>query len=126
LRDGNVYTENSTRCKETKLQGIIKGKIDAKSIVMTDGWRGYDGLVDVWYDKHFRVNHGKNEFALKGDIHINGIESFWSFTKRRLRKFNGVKNNFELHLNESEFRWRKTDKEIYDKLILIFKKRDRY
>jgi transposase len=45
---------------------------------MTDGWRGYDELVDVGYDKHFRVNHGKNEFALEGDIHINGIESFWS------------------------------------------------
>lgn len=126
LRDGHVYTEIVPDAKKPTLQGIIKGKIDPKSIVMTDGWRGYDGLVDVGYDKHFRVNHGKNEFALEGDIHINGIESFWSFTKRRLRKFNGVKKNFELHLKESEFRWRKTDKEIYDKLILIFKKRDRY
>jgi len=70
---------------------------------MTDGWRVYDGLVDVRYDKHYRVNHGKNEFALKGDIHINVIESFWSFTKLRLTKFNGVKKNFELHLKESEF-----------------------
>jgi hypothetical protein len=27
---------------------------------------------------------------------INGIESFWSFTKRRLAKLNGVKRSFEL------------------------------
>ncbi len=41
--------------------------------------------------------NGKNEFA-HGNCHINGIESFWSFTKRRLAKFNGVTANFELHL----------------------------
>jgi len=57
---------------------------------------------------------------------LTNVESFWSFTERRLRKFNEVKKNFELHLKESEFRWRKTDNEIYDKLISIFKKRDRY
>ena len=35
-----------------------------------------------------------------------GIESFWSFVKRRLRKFNGVrKNTFLLYLKESEWRF---------------------
>jgi len=38
----------------------------------------------------FRVNHGANEFARDGHCHINAIESFWSFTKRRLAKFNDV------------------------------------
>jgi len=69
--------------------------------------RGYNGLVDVGYPKHFRVNHGANEFARDGHCHINGVESFWSFTKRRLAKFNGVKVNFDLHLKECEWRWRK-------------------
>jgi len=36
---------------------------------------GYDGLVDIGFDKHFRVHHGNNEFA-SGERHINGIESF--------------------------------------------------
>jgi transposase-like protein len=36
-----------------------------------------------------RVFHSKNEFA-RGKNHVNGIESFWSFTKRRLAKFNGL------------------------------------
>ena len=61
-----------------------------ESILYTDGWRGYNGLVDVGYGRHFRVNHGANEFSKGGGIHINGIESFWSFTKRRLAKFNLV------------------------------------
>ena len=37
-----------------------------------------------------------------GTATFNGIESFWSFTKRRLAKFNGVSVNFELHLKESK------------------------
>lgn len=107
-RNGKVYTEIIPNCKKKILQDIIKGKIAPSTIIYTDGWRGYDGLVDVGYDKHFRVNHGKNEFAKKGTgIHINGIENFWSFTKRRLAKFNGTKVNFEFHLKECEWRYGK-------------------
>ena len=40
------------------------------------GKRGCDGLVDLGLDKHFRLNHGSNEFV-KGCRHVNGIESFW-------------------------------------------------
>ncbi|TXI21683.1 MAG: IS1595 family transposase, partial [Nitrosomonas sp.] len=47
---------------------------------------------------------------------INGIESFWSFTKRRLAKFNGVSVNFELHLKESEWRWKKQPDELASEL----------
>jgi transposase-like protein len=36
-----------------------------------------------------RIN--KQKSFTKGRAHINGIEAFWSFTKRRLAKFNGVK-----------------------------------
>lgn len=46
-----------------------------------------------------------NEFA-RGKNHVNGIESFWSYPKRRLLKFNGIhKEKFLLHLKESELRW---------------------
>lgn len=115
-----VYTEIVPDCKKKTLQGIIRGKVDINTVIYTDGWRGYNGLVDVGYDKHFRVNHGKDEFALKDEdgtaITVNGIESFWSFTKRRLNKFNGTKKNFELHLKESEWRWDKNETELFDEL----------
>ena len=78
-----------------------------ESVIFSYGWRGgYNGLVDVGYSRHFRVNHGVHEFARDGHCHINGIESFWGFTKRRLAKFIGVLVNFELHLKESEWRWK--------------------
>ena len=53
----------------------VRGKIDAVAMVNTDGWRDYDGLVDVGFDRHFRVRHGQDEFV-HGASHINGIESF--------------------------------------------------
>jgi len=112
-RDGRVYTEIVPNCKKKTLQGIIRGKVDLKSAIYSDGWRGYDGLVDVGYNKHYRVNHGDSEFSKGKGIHINGIENFWSFTKRRLSKFNGVKKNFELHLKECEWRYSKD----YDTLV---------
>lgn len=93
-----VFTEIIPDVKSKTLLPIIQGKVDIRSIIYSDGWRAYDGLVALGYDKHYRVNHGRNEFALKGEdgaiITVNGIESFWSFTKRRLAKFNGSKKYF--------------------------------
>jgi transposase len=42
---------------------------------------------------------------VQGASLINGIESFWSFTKARLQQFKGVpRHTFLLHLKVSEFR----------------------
>ena len=99
-----MYTEIGPDCPVKTLQGIIRGKIDAVTTANTDGWRGYDGLVDVGFDRHFRVCHGRDDFVL-GASRINGIESFWSFAKARLQPFKGVpKHTFALHLKEPEFR----------------------
>lgn len=121
-RNGRVYTEIIPNCRKKTLQKVILGKVDIHSIMYTDGWRGYTGLVSVGYDKHYRVNHGENEFAKNKSVHINGIESFWSFTKRRLAKFNGVKRNFYLHLKECEWRWKRNEQELQKDLIKILHK----
>ena len=119
-RHGRVYTEIIPDCSVRTLRKIITGKIDLSSTLYSDSWSGYDGLVDVGFDKHFRINHHKDEFARK-HVHVNGIESFWSFTKRRLTKFNGVKKNFHLHLKECEWRWKKSPKELEQILLQIVK-----
>lgn len=111
-REGRVYTEIVPDCKRLTLQAVILGKVSVESVIYSDGWRGYNGLVDVGYSRHFRVNHGQHEFDRDGHCHINGIESFWSFTKRRLAKFNGVSVNFKPHLKESEWRWKKQPDEL--------------
>ena len=120
-RGGQVYVEIVPNCAKATLQAIIRGHIAPSAVVHTDGWRGYDGLVDVGYDKHFRVQHGQNEFA-RGSQHINGIESFWSFAKRRLVQFNGVRTeDFETFLLESEMRFNLRRQDLYKFLLASLK-----
>ena len=120
-RGGQVYTEIVPDCSKKTLQAIIRGKIDVAAMVNTDGWRGYDGLVDVGFDRHFRVRHGRDEFV-QGASHINGIESFWSFAKARLHPFKGVpKHTFLLHLKESEFRFNHRYEDLYKRLLKLLR-----
>jgi len=120
-RQGKVYTEIVPDCSAAVLQKVIKGKVDVGSVIHSDGWRGYNGLVDFGYKKHFRVHHGKNEFV-RGNSHINGIESFWGYAKTRLVKFKGMdKKMFNLHLKECEFRFNNRGEDMYQILLKIFR-----
>ena len=122
-RNWKVYTEIVPDVKARTLVPIIRGKVEPGTEINTDGWPAYDGLVDVGYEKHFRVHHWANEFA-RGKQHINGIESFWSYTKRRLSKFNGIKKAyFYYFLKESEFRYncRVLEKDTYKVTLKILR-----
>ena len=117
-RDGKVYTEIVPDCSKPTLQGIIRGRVDPASVINSDGWRGYDGLVDLGYG-HFRVDHSKDEFA-RGRVHINGIEGFWGMAKVRLAKFKGLpKHTFHLHLKETEWRYNHRNLNTY-KILLSY------
>lgn len=116
-RGGNVYTQVIPRATKKNILPILQGKILEETTVHTDGWKSYDGLIDVKNFKHYRVYHSKNEFV-RGKSHINGIESFWSFCKRRMRKQNGVKKDkFLIHLKESEWRWNHRNDDLYKILL---------
>jgi len=61
----------------------------------------------------------RNEFA-RGNCHINGIESFWSYAKRRLAKFKSVpRHTFHLHLKECEFRFHHREENLHDKILSL-------
>ena len=121
-RNGKVFTEIIPNVQRKTLPAIIRGRVSIETVIHSDSWRGYNGLVDLGYPKHFRVNHSADEFATK-DSNINGIESFWSFAKRRLQKFNGLnKNTFNLHLKECEYRFNHRDENLYRTLLTLLKK----
>ena len=121
-RNGRVYTEIVPDCSKHTLQEIIRGRVELESVIHSDGWRGYDGLVDLGYQKHFRVEHGANEFANKHS-HINGIESFWGYAKTRLARFRGLhKHMFYFHLKECEFRFNHRHEDIYTILLKMIRK----
>jgi transposase-like protein len=120
-RHGKVYTEIVPDCRRSTLQGVIRGRVSLESVIHTDGWRGYNGLVDLGYKKHFRVHHGKNEFV-RGKTHINGIESFWGYAKTRLSRFRGIhKKTFLLHLKECEFRFNNRGTDMYSLILKIIR-----
>jgi len=73
----------------THLSGEEPNNVSVDSIIHSDGWRGYHGLVDVGYARHFKVHHGGNGFVW-GSSHINGIESFLTYAKLRLAKLKGI------------------------------------
>jgi transposase-like protein len=113
-RNGKVYTEIVPGCSAKTLQGIIRGFADISSVIHSDGWRGYDGLVDLGYEKHLRVDHSKDEFSKGSGNHINGIESFRGYAKHRLTKFKGIPRHlFHFHLLETEFRFNHRNQDLY-------------
>jgi len=107
--DGRVYTQIIKNASKQELLPIIRRLVSKNNTtIYTDKWRSYDGLVLDGY-KHKRINHSKTYSNRKG-THVNGIENFWSFSKRRLAKFNGVsRKTFLLHLKECEFRYNHKD-----------------
>jgi transposase len=119
-RKGKVFVTIVKNCSKSELMPIIKGHVLEGSTVHTDGWKAYDGLILNGYD-HYRVHHHENEFA-RGKNHVNGIESFWSFAKRRLAKFNGVSSHkFHIYLKECEFRFNYRNQNFYAKMLEVVK-----
>ena len=103
-------------CSKAALLPVIQGKILEGSTIHTDGWKAYDGLLLNGFN-HYRVYHSHNEFS-RGKSHIHGLESFWSFAKRRLTQFNGVcPKSFYLFIKETEFRFNCRDQNWYQLLL---------
>ena len=120
-RYGMVLVSLVSNCSRESLLPIIQGKILEGSTIYTDGWKAYDGLILNGYE-HYRVHHSKSEFV-RGKSHVNGIESFCSFAKRRLDKFNGLTNDkFFLHLKECEFRFNNRHKNLEKETLKIMRK----
>lgn len=119
-RGGKVFTAIVENCSRQELMPIVKGQVLSQSTVYTDGWKSYDGLVLGGY-KHHRIHHHRNQFA-RGKNHVNGIESFWSFTKLRLAKLRGIRHEyFILHLKESEWRFNHRHDNLYRLLLKILR-----
>jgi transposase-like protein len=117
-RGGRVICSPLPNCSKAELLKMIKGHVSPvnESIIFTDGWRGYDGLVLEGY-KHYRVHHSANEFA-RGRRHINGIESFWSYAKTRLARLRGIRSGaFFSHLKETEWRFNHRHDNLYQTLL---------
>jgi len=114
-RKGKVKVEIVKDVKsETLLKETIR-KVKRGSLIYTDKFRSYDGLVMYGF-RHERIDHSKR-FA-NGKVYINGIEGFWSYAKGKLLKFHGLSpKTFKYYLKELEFRYNNRNENLFDKIV---------
>lgn len=116
-RGDKVHTQIVTNGSASEPVPIIKRLAPNNSIIYSDEWKAYDGLVNAGCKKHYRVTHCEDVFT-NGRAHVNGIENFWGVTENRLAKMRGItRKNFNLHLKETEWRFNHRNENIY-KLLL--------
>ena len=120
-RGGRVHCQIVKNCSKATLQAIVEGRVHLSAEIASDAFRSYDGLVEAGFRSHHRLRkyYGRDRarFSENG-VHINGIESFWSYAKRRHQKFNGLPaRSFPAFLKETEFRFNTRDKDLYKILL---------
>jgi transposase-like protein len=86
------------------LQKEVLDRVGFGATVYTDGWVGYDGLKKAEFI-HETVNH--MEEYVRGNVHTQGIENFWSLLKRGLNGTYVAVEPFHLdrYLDEQMFRF---------------------
>lgn len=117
-RRGAVRVVFPERLDRATLQGAIAAHVRPASWVYTDGLNAYDRLHLAGL-RHKRVDHRTT--MGRGRTHINGIENFWGFAKRRLKMYHGGwKRNFRLFIREMEFRFNhRRDPKVVDTLVKL-------
>jgi transposase-like protein len=90
--------------KREVLQAEILEAIEKGSTIYTDRWTGYDRLKQMEY-VHETVTH--LEEYVRGQVHTQGIENFWSLLKRGLKGTYVAVEPFHLdrYLDEQVFRF---------------------
>jgi transposase-like protein len=85
------------------LQNEILDNIEHGSRLYTDEWAGYMGMEKTFV--HEVVQHAKE--YVRGQVHTNGLENFWSLFKRNLRGTYVSVEPFHLdrYLDEQVFRF---------------------
>ena len=108
--------------KRVTLQEKILDHVGWGAHIYTDQWVGYDQLSATNLFVHKTVNHMVEH--VRGNVHTNGIENFWSLLKRTLKGTYVAVEPFHLdrYVTEQVFRFNncgkgKTDKDRLGKVL---------
>jgi transposase-like protein len=103
-RSGLVWAELIDGVEIGDLQPLIEKRVKQGSIVLSDTWRGYTGIATKGY-VHRLVKHEKDNYVSSEGNHINGLEGFWGYLKRKLAAKGGIRKS-RIHLYLGEYVWR--------------------
>lgn len=119
-RKGNVQIDLLADLSEATVERIITQKVKSGSTMMTDEFTSYKGLIYKGYIHRF-VEHRKEQYG-RGNVHVNGMENFWSWAKEQMFKFHGVfKHNLFIYLKEMEWKFNHRCLSPEEKAIVIAK-----
>lgn len=105
-RKGNVVCQIIEGTNRKTLERFVRATVSERvELLATDDWVGYSELADEGY-RHRVVRHKTNEYV-RGNVHTNHIENFWSLLKRGvLGTYHNVSRKYlPLYLNEFVFRY---------------------
>ena len=104
-RKGNVVARVIGSQDAPSLAGFVRKVVSKKvTLVVTDDNKDYNYIHRDM--KHESVNHSKNEWV-RGSVHTNSIESFWSLIKRGVvGQYHHVSKKYlPFYLNEFSYRF---------------------
>jgi hypothetical protein len=98
-----VRTKVVTDRSERTMQGVVRENVESGCEVMTDAHRSYLGLSADYV--HQFVDHA--EEYVRGTVHTNGLENFWSLLKRSIKGTYVSIEPFHMfrYLDEQSFRF---------------------
>ena len=79
-RGGKVRASVVPTRKKGQVQAEIRKHVEAGSAIFTDALKSYEGLTEF---EHQVVDHAVE--YVRGKVHTNGMEKFWSLLKRGLK-----------------------------------------
>ncbi len=102
-RGGRIYTEVLPDAACDTLASILRGHLDAGTVVYADRPTVHEAL-DALGVRHYGIDRGA--LCSGRRAHISGIENFWSQAERHFRHYNGIPaHRFVLFLKECEWRF---------------------
>jgi len=102
-KKSQVKLKHVANTKRPTVQAEIRQNVEAGSEVFTDTLRSYNGLSKDYI--HEAIDHAKE--YVRGHVHTNGMENFWSLLKRGIRGTYISVEPFHLfrYLDEQAFRF---------------------
>jgi transposase-like protein len=115
-RGGNVHAVVVPNRKKGALQSEIREHVLAGSALFTDALKSYEGLDEF---QHEVVDHAVE--YVRGEVHTNGMENFWSLLKRGLNGTYVSVEPFHLfrYLDEQAFRFNKRHTTDADRFVQL-------
>ncbi|MCZ0937383.1 MAG: IS1595 family transposase [Caldilineaceae bacterium] len=106
---GDVVAAPVERTDIETLTDFVEDNVEIGAKVYTDEYRSYNDLG--WDYDHRQVAHKRGEYV-NGDIHTNGIESFWALLKRGYYGTYHWMSKKHLHRYVNEFTGRQNSRHL--------------